>query len=121
MKKLLLVLACVVLASVLFVGCIPGITPELEPEPEEIEPLVVVNAILEGQDVDWSIENISEDHIYNYALTFTVLYTEVEKNQWTEVVTGTNLYPGDIDYDTLTLPIVEDMEPDTLLTALATF
>ena len=106
----------------LFVGCIPGITPEPEPEPEEPEPLVIVNAILEGQDVDWSIENISEDHIYNYALTFTVLYTEVElKTQWTEVVTGTNLYPGDIDYGTLTLPIVEDMEPDILLTALATY
>ena len=34
MKKLLLVLMVVALASFLFVGCLPGVTPEPEPEPE---------------------------------------------------------------------------------------
>lgn len=122
MKKLLLVLAVIMLTAVLFVGCLPEwLTPT--PEPEEPAPQVVVNAILENGEVDWSIENISEDHIYNYSLTFTVLYADVvvEKTQWEEVVTGTNLYPGDIDYGTLVLPVVVDMTPETLITVLATY
>jgi len=41
MKKLLLVLACVVLTTMLFVGCIPGITPT--PEPEEPAPVMEAN------------------------------------------------------------------------------
>lgn len=34
MKKLLVILMVVAMASFLFVGCIPGVTPEPEPEPE---------------------------------------------------------------------------------------
>jgi hypothetical protein len=38
MKKLLLVLTVVLMASFLFVGCTPGTTPDPEPTPEPYEP-----------------------------------------------------------------------------------
>ncbi len=120
MKKLILVL--VLLVVFMLAGCtswLPGVEPEVEPESVAE---VVVNAILEEGEVLWSIENISEDHIYDYSLTFTVLYAEVGvKTYWTEVVSGVNLFPTDVDYGTLTLPIVEEMEPETLITVLATY
>ena len=42
MKKLLLVLMVVAMASFLFVGCLPGLTPEPEPEPEPEVPTVTI-------------------------------------------------------------------------------
>lgn len=123
MKKLFLV--SLILMAFLMIGCLPswfpGVTPD--PGPDEVpEPQVVVNAILEAEDyeVDWSIENISEDHIYDYSLTFTVAYADV-KTTWTETVSGVNLFPTDIDFGTLELPIVEGMTPESLVYVLVTY
>ena len=124
MKKTFLVFALI--GAILLCGCLPSwLTPGEEPEPEPVlEPQVVVNAILEAEDweVDWSIENISEDHIYDYSLTFTVAYADVVlKTTWTETVSGVNLFPTDIDFGTLELPLVEGMVPESLMYVLATY
>ena len=135
MKKLGLIMVLIFVLALL-AGCLPSWLQPGGDEPVESEPEVVVNAVLaETEEVDedgvvvvggelvpavlWSIENISEDHIYDYSLTFTVLY-EV-RTQWTEVVSGVNLYPTDVDFGTLILPDVGGMEPETLITVLATY
>jgi len=121
MRKLLLVL--VLLFAITLCGClsdwVPGVTPD---EPEPVVPEVVVNAILEAEDweVDWSIENISESHIYDYSLTFTIAYADV-KTTWEESVSGVNLFPTDIDFGTLELPLVEGMFPESLVYVLVTY
>ena len=122
MKKLGFLMVFV-LALTLLVGCLPSWLQPVDPVVPDPEPEVVVNAILEDGEVDWSIENISESHIYDYSLTFTVLYEDVEvpKTQWEEKVLGVNLYPGDVDFGTLVLPLVQDMEPVTLVYVLATY
>lgn len=121
MKKLFLI--SLLLMAFLMVGCLPSWFPGVDPDPiPEPEPQVVVNAILEAEDweVDWSIENVSEDHIYDYSLTFTIAYADV-KTTWTETVSGVNLFPTDIDFGTLELPIVEGMIPESLVYVLATY
>jgi len=141
MKKLLIVL--VLFALVFATGCLPSWLPGIgsdDPVPEP-EPEVVVNAVLADVEVDtydtdevvivggevlvpavvWSIENISEEHIYDYSLTFTVSYAEGVKTNWEEVVSGVNLYPGDVDFGELILPVVVSMYPATLITVLATY
>lgn len=81
MKKLLLVLVCVALTTVLFVGCIPGITPTPEPEPESVMEAMALAELVkvgEGEEavwtIEWSIINTGDVFIREYTLTFEVYY-----------------------------------------------
>ncbi|MBA7587417.1 hypothetical protein ES708_29446 [subsurface metagenome] len=101
MKKLLLILACVALATVLFVGCIPGITPTPDPEPEPIMEAVALAELLKvGDDwtIAWSIVNVGDVFIREYTLTFEVEYpdmaVEVKKDYVTIELTKTYLEVG---------------------------
>ena len=99
MKKLLLVLVCVALASVLFVGCIPGLNPWADDEDEvpvpEMEANVsgvlytrhtiveevvdeeIIYVTVDTYHVAWSIENVGELFIREYEITFDVFYPMV--------------------------------------------
>jgi len=103
MKKLFLVLACVVLTTVLLVGCIPGITPT--PEPEEPAPVMEANVTAElvesevvqgGWAIDWTIVNTGDVNIFKYVITFRVYYPMllVEKDYVEVEVTDTALAVG---------------------------
>ena len=101
MKKLLLILACVALTTVLFVGCIPGITPTPDPEPEPIMEAVALAELLKvGDDwtIAWSIVNVGDVFIREYTLTFEVEYpdmaVEVKKDYVTIELTKTYLEVG---------------------------
>ena len=104
MKKLLLVIACVVLATFLFVGCLPEwIVPD-EPEvPEvpEVPELTMeanVDAVLitgEPNQVAWSIENIGNLFIREYIITFDVFYPMTEKDNVLFTVLGNYLEVGE--------------------------
>jgi hypothetical protein len=104
MKKLLLVLVCVVLATFLFVGCLPEWIAPGDDEEEEIPVLTMeanVDAVLvvpEPEDpyqVAWSIENVGELFIREYIITFDVLYPMIEKDNVIFTVLGNYLEVGD--------------------------
>jgi hypothetical protein len=99
MKKLLLVLSCVVLATVLFVGCLPGLIAPGDEEPEV--PVLTMEAnvdavLVEGEpnQIAWSIENIGELFIREYVVTFDVLYPMKAKNNILFDVVGNYLEIG---------------------------
>jgi len=100
MRKLFLVMVCVVLASVLFVGCLPGWIAPDEPVEPEVPVLTMeanVDAVLvEGElnQVAWSIENIGKLFIREYIITFDVLYPMTEKDNVVFTVLGNYLEVG---------------------------
>lgn len=77
MKKLLLVLVCVALTTVLFVGCIPGVTPTPEPDEPELvmDAMAVAELNVEEGMILWYIMNIGTVFIEEYTLTFEVYYS----------------------------------------------
>jgi len=108
-KKLLLVMVCVVLATFLFVGCLPDwIAPDEPVEPEVpvltmeanvdavlvVEPLLIEEEVVDIYHVAWSIENIGELFIREYIITFDVLYPMVEKDNVIFTVLGNYLEVG---------------------------
>jgi len=101
MKKLFLVMVCVVLATFLFVGCLHnGITPDEPVEPDPVPILTMeanVDAVLipgEPNQIAWSIQNIGELFIREYIITFDVLYPMVEKDNVIFTVLGNYLEVG---------------------------
>lgn len=100
MKKLIIVLVCVVLMTFIFVGCLPDWLTPGEPETEvpEIEMRANVDAVLikgEPNKVAWSIENIGELFIREYIITFDVLYPMTEKDNVIFTVLGNYLEVGE--------------------------
>ena len=99
MKKLLLILAVVVAATFLFVGCLPDwVAPGAEePEVPVLKMEANVDAVLvegEPNQVAWSIENIGDLFIREYIITFDVLYPMVEKDNVVFTVLGNYLEVG---------------------------
>lgn len=98
MKKLLLVLGVVVLAAVLFVGCLPGWVAPSDDEGEEVPESAMeanVDAVLVGFDqVAWSIENVGDLFIREYIITFDVFYPMETKDNVLFDVVGNYLEIG---------------------------
>ena len=97
MKKLLLVLAVVMLASFLFVGCLPEwLTPgDDEPEVPVLTMEANVDAVLVEPDrVAWSIANVGDLFIREYIITFDVLYPMEMKDNVLFKVVGNYLEIG---------------------------
>jgi len=101
MKKLFLVIACVILAAVLLAGCLPEwIAPDEPIEPEVPVSIMEANvdAVLvtgEPNQIAWSIENIGDLFIREYIITFDVLYPMVEKDNVLFTVLGNYLEVGE--------------------------
>jgi len=96
LKKIIIILVCVTLASFLLVGCLPewlDIVP-VEPEVPVLEMVANVDAVLiesEGEvsnQVAWSIENTGELFIREYVMTFDVFYPMETKDNILITVTG---------------------------------
>ena len=100
MKKLFLVMVCVVLATFLFVGCLPDWIAPDEPVEPEVPVLTMeanVDAVLipgEPNQIAWSIQNIGELFIREYIITFDVLYPMTEKDNVIFTVLGNYLEVG---------------------------
>jgi hypothetical protein len=100
MKKLLLILVCVALATVMFVGCLPEWVVPSDEEEEEVPVLTMeanVDAVLvegEPNQIAWSIENIGELFIREYIITFDVLYPMKVKDNVIFTVLGNYLEVG---------------------------
>jgi len=100
LKKLLIVLALVLV--VLTAGCtLPNwITPGPEPEPEVpvLSMEANVDAVLilgEPNQIAWSIENVGELNIFKYVITFDVLYPMETKDNVVFTATGFALGIGE--------------------------
>lgn len=106
MKKLLLVLVCVALATIMLVGCLPEWIVPGDDEEEEVPILTMeanVDAVLvepepESEDpyqVAWSIDNVGDLFIREYIITFDVLYPMTEKDNVIFTILGNYLEVGD--------------------------
>jgi len=102
LKKIIIILVCITLASILLVGCLPEwIVPGPE-EPEVIVPEMVanVNAVLIEEEeevssqVAWSIENTGDLFIREYVITFDVFYPMETKDNILITVVGYYLEIG---------------------------
>jgi len=99
MKKLIIVLMCIALMTIMFVGCLPEWLTPGPSEPEVPVPKMEANvdAVLiagEPNEVAWSIENIGELFIREYIITFDVLYPMKEKDNVIFKVIGNYLEVG---------------------------
>ncbi len=75
MKKLILVLAVVLLTSFMFVGCLPSWLPGIGSDPEPVmEAVATAGLDDEGTEILWSITNSGDVFIREYILTFSVYY-----------------------------------------------
>lgn len=97
MRKLLLVLVCVVLAAFLFVGCLPEWTTPGPSEPEV--PVLTMEAnvdavLVKPDQVAWSIKNTGDLFIREYIITFDVLYPMEMKDNVLFKVVGNYLEIG---------------------------
>jgi len=84
MKKFLVMLMVVAMASFLFVGCLPGVTPEPEPEPVPVP--VVTGAIIDIAAIPGVTAPVA-DAIPDLTVTATAQYTGV--TTWSPTVVGT--------------------------------
>ena len=84
MKKFLVMLMVVAMASFLFVGCLPGVTPEPEPEPEPVP--VVTGAIIDIAAIPGVTAPVA-GAIPDLTVTATAQYTGV--TTWSPTVVGT--------------------------------
>jgi len=115
MKKLMFMVLIVILATFLFVGCIPGITPTPEPEPESAMEAVALAELSENNEmVLWSIVNTGDVFIREYTLTFEVEYPDVAKDYVTFGLTGTYLEVGDMHSGDITLATYGNDSPDSV-------
>ncbi len=103
MKKPLIVLMVVAIASFLFVGCV--LTDWITPEPVVPAPVMeaVVTAALnvDRDAIDWAITNVGDINIFRYVITFRVYYP---MKDYVEIaVEGFALKVGAFDTGTLVL------------------
>lgn len=99
MRKIIIILVCIVLMTFIFGGCLPEwATPEQAgPVEPDLKMEANVDALLikgEPNKVAWSIENTGEVFIKEYIITFDVLYPMTEKDNVIFELTGEYLEVG---------------------------
>ena len=114
MKKLLLVLGVIVLATVLFVGCLPGITPEPEEPVSEMGAVALAELDDEGEKILWSIINTGDVFIREYTLEFKVEYPDIAKDYVTIKLTKPYLEVGDMHSGDITLASYDEATPKSV-------
>lgn len=120
MKRITIILVCVMLMAVLFTGCMSEWVIPWSEDPEIIIPEMVANvdAVLiedEGEisnRIAWTIENTGELFIREYIITFDVFYPMETKDNILITVTGLYLEVGKI-HDGI-LELIEYDTPDTV-------
>ena len=116
MKKLMFMVLVVIVATFLFVGCIPGITPT--PEPEEPAPVMEAVALAELSETNdvvvWSIINVGDVFIREYTLTFEVEYPDIAKDLVTIELTGNYLEVEDMHSGDITLAPYGTNSPESV-------
>lgn len=96
MKKLILILSMVIV--LILAGCTltDFLTPDPEPVPEPISTMEAnVDAVLTGEEIAWSIENIGNANIFKYVITFNVYYPMLAKDNLLLTITDYALGIGD--------------------------
>lgn len=115
MKKLLLVLVCVALASFLFVGCLPDwVTPEPEEPVSEMEAVALAELDDAGETILWSIINTGDVFIREYTLEFKVEYPDVVKDYFAIEMTGEYLEVDDIHSGEIDITVIAYDVPESV-------
>lgn len=117
MKKLIIVLVCIVLMIFTLGGCLSDWTIPGQVGPEEPVLLMKANVdalLIKGDPnkVAWSIENTGDLFIREYIITFDVLYPMTEKDNVIFTITGEYLEVGEKKEGFIELVVYD--EPETV-------
>ena len=117
MRNKILLLIPIALLVLTLVGCIPGITPDSDPEPESAMKAVALAELLEEEEewlILWSIVNVGDVFIREYTLTFEVEYPDIAKDRITIELTKTYLEIEDMHSGDITLASYGDAIPESV-------